>query len=317
MADGKRRRRDTDETDGAPPRARAFWSGTITFGLVSIPVDLYSAHRPGRASLRMLSPEGTPLRRRYFCPEDDREVSPGELVRGFEVEPGRHVVVTDEELEGLEPRRSRDIDLQRFVPVSEIDPMLFERGYFLAPSGESTKAYRLLAAVMEDTGRAGIATFVMRGKEYLVAILAEGGVLRAETLRFADEVRSAGAVGLPAPVAPPAAAVKKAAKAIAALAADELDEAALADAWGERMTALAERKRRRGEDVVEVAEEAAAEAGAEVVDLMAVLKQSLGAAAGGRPAARKAAARSKGGRQAATPRRRSGSSRPSGRRAAK
>jgi DNA end-binding protein Ku len=316
MAERNKRRRDTD-TDtaaGAPPRSRSFWSGTITFGLVSIPVDLYTAHRPGRTSLRMLSPEGTPLRRKYFPAEGDRELASSDLVRGFEVEPGEHVVVTDGELESLEPRRSRDIDLTRFVPVDEIDPMMFERGYFLAPSGESTKAYRLLAAVMEDSGRAGIATFVMRGKEYLVAILAADGVLRAETLRFADEVRTAEGVGLPEPVKAPAAAVAKATKAIGALAASKLDEEALEDPWGEAMRALAEKKRRRGEGVVEVPEEVAAEeAGADIVDLMAILKQSLGATGGsgragasGRKPARQARPRSRsttrstGGRRASS-----------------
>jgi DNA end-binding protein Ku len=309
MADGKRRKRHDDETTGAPPRSRSFWSGTISFGLVSIPVDLYSAHRPGRASLRMLSPDGTPLRRRFFS--DGREVQGGEMVRGYEVEPGKHVLVTDEELEALEPRRSRDIDLTRFVPVEDVDPIYFERGYFLAPSGESTKAYRLLAAVMEDTGRAGIATFVMRGKEYLVAILAENGILRAETLRFHDEVRTAERVGLPEPVKPAATAVRKAAKAIAALAADELDTSALRDTWAESMAALAKKKLARGKDVVEVPEEAAAEGGeAEIVDLMAILKQSLGgagrarAAAGEPPARGGRATRSRSSRAPRSPARR-------------
>src|SRR5690606_22010540 len=96
------------------------------------------------------------------------------------------VVVTDEELEALAPEKSRDIDLRRFVDVGAIAPEMCERAYFLTPAGGSTKAYRLLAAAMERTGRAGIATFVMRGKEYLVAILAENGILRTETLRFAD-----------------------------------------------------------------------------------------------------------------------------------
>jgi DNA end-binding protein Ku len=303
----RKRRRDSDETAGAPPRSRAFWSGTISFGLVSIPVDLYSAHRPGRVSLRMLSPDGVPLRRRYFCPKEDREVPGSELVRGYEVEPGEHVVVTDEELESLEPRRSRDIDLTRFVPANEVDPMAFQRGYFLAPAGDSTKAYRLLAAVMEETGRAGIATFVMRGREYLVAILAENGVLRAATLRFADEIRRAEAVGLPEPEEAPAAAVRKAEKAIGAASAGKLDADELADPWGERMAALAAKKLRHGEDVVEVPEEAAAESGAEVIDLMAVLKRSLGAS-GPRPQAAKggrggAATRQGGGRKASPARR--------------
>ena len=303
--------------DDQPGAGRAIWSGTITFGLVSIPVDLYSAHRPGRASLRMLSPDGTPLRRKYFSAEGEREVPPSGLVRGFEIAPGEHVLVTDEELEGLEPRRSRDIDLTRFVPVEEIDPMLFERGYFLAPAGESTKAYRLLAAIMEETGRAGIATFVMRGKEYLVAILAENGILRAETLRFADEIRDPAAVGLPEPVKVSAAAVRKAEKAIAAAAASKLDEKVLEDPWAQRMVALAERKRKRGEDVVEVPEEAAVEAGAEVIDLMAVLKQSLGAAAGRGSEERAGRGRSPGRQRKAAPPRRTPGRRAGSRRAAK
>src|SRR5207248_7073669 len=106
-------------------------------------------------------------------------------------------VVTDEELERLAPEKSRDIDLRRFVEAEAIPPMYFERSYFLVPAGGSAKAYRLLAATMEETHRAGIATFVMRGKEYLVAILSENGILRAETLRFSDEIRSPEDVGLP------------------------------------------------------------------------------------------------------------------------
>jgi DNA end-binding protein Ku len=281
MANGKRRESLETGPEEARPRARAFWSGTLTFGLVSIPVDLYAATRRGRVGLRMLAPDGHPLRRRFYCSKEGREVPPEHLVRGFELEDGSHVVVSDEEIDALAPERSRDIDLKRFVPVAEIDPMFFDRPYVLAPSGESTKAYRLLATVMEEGGRAGIATFVMRGKEYLIAILATHGLLRAETLRFADEVRSAEDVGLEDPGRASATVVERLEKAISSLAADGLDPDELEDPWTEELRAIAERKRRKGEDVFEVGAKEAAEEGAEIIDLMAVLKRSLGQAGAG------------------------------------
>jgi DNA end-binding protein Ku len=293
MADGTSGRRlEEVDVEDAAPRARSFWSGTLTFGLVSIPVDLYVATRSGRVGLRMLAPDGHPLRRRFYCSKEGRQVPSEHLVRGFELEDGSHVVVTDEEIESVAPERSRDIDLERFVPVAEIDPMFFDRPYVLAPAGESTKAYRLLATVMEESGRAGIATFVMRGKEYLIAILPANGLLRAETLRFADELRSAEDVGLEDLGRPSATVVRKLEKAIAALAADEIDPGELEDPWTERLRAIAEKKRRKGEDVYEVGEEAAAEEGAEVIDLMAVLKRSLsqGGGAGRATAAKRRAA---------------------------
>jgi DNA end-binding protein Ku len=256
-------------------RARTFWSGTITFGLVSIPVALMPANRTERVSLRMVTPEGTPLSRRYFAPEEGKPLEADEIVRGYEVEKGRFVVVDDDELERLAPERTRDIDLRVFVKAEEIDPMHFERAYFLTPAGGSTKAYRLLARVMEETGRAGIASFVMRGKEYLIAILAENGILRAETLRFADEVRTPAEVGLPEPAKPDPAAVKEIAAEIAKRAEKTLDPAELEDRSGERLRALAERKRAAGEDVHRPDTAAAREEETGVIDLMEVLKRRL------------------------------------------
>lgn len=276
MADGrsKRRRRDRDDADSGRGRARAFWSGTLTFGLVSIPVDLYPASRPTRTSLRTLGPSGIPLSRRYYEPETGDEVPTSEVRRGFEAEPGRYVIVEDEELEALAPEKSRDIALQHFVPAGDVDPMFFQRAYFLTPAGDSTRAYRLLAGVMEESGRAGIATFVMRGKEYLVAIFAEGGILRAETLRFADEVRTPETIGLPEARAPKPAAVRRMEKAIAELHAEELDRDELRDEESRALIRLAERKLDKGEDVVEFEPEDLA-ATTEIPDLMNVLKMSL------------------------------------------
>lgn len=265
---------ELEEQDGGG-RLRPFWSGTISFGLVSVPVDLYPANRPKRVSLRMLSPEGVPLSRRYFDEKHDREIERDEIVRGFEMDDGEMVLVTDKELEALEPDKTRDIDLRRFVPAESIDARFFNRGYFLAPSGESTKAYRLLAAVMEDTKRAGIATFVMRGKEYLVAIFAENGILHAETLRFADELRTPEDVGLPEARKPKAADVKKFTKAIDRLKKQSLAEKELKDEWADRLLKLVQRKAKKGEDTVDLPEEAETPADRDVIDLMEVLKRSL------------------------------------------
>lgn len=251
---------------------RPFWSGTITFGLVSIPVSLFPANRESRVGLRMLGPHGTPLVRRYASAETGRELSAEEMIRGYEIEKGKYVVVTDQELERLAPEKSRDIDLRRFVEAQAIPPMYFERSYFLVPAGGSSKAYRLLAATMEETGRAGIATFVMRGKEYLVAILSENGILRAETLRFSDEIRSPGDVGLPQASKPPAAKVHDFENAIKKLSAEELDRDELKDQASERLLQLARKKQSRHQDIVETSSPGKA---GEVIDIMTVLQRSL------------------------------------------
>lgn len=264
---------------GEAASARSIWSGTLSFGLVSIPVELFPANRSRRPSLRMLDRDGTPLARRYYDPEDGREVTREEIVRGYEIEKDRFVVVSDRELGALEPEKSRDIDLRLFVDRAELDPMLFERAYFLAPGGQSTKAYRLLAGVMEQRNRAGIATFVMRTKEYLVAILAERGILRAETLRFHDEIRDVDTIDLPKRPSRSDARVRDMAAAVKKLSADSLDARELHDDYADRLEALIERKWKKGTDVVSApvsgypAEEA--EEGAEVIDLMEVLKRSL------------------------------------------
>ncbi len=267
-----------EDTSAQP---RSFWSGSIAFGLVSVPVSLFVAQRSSHVSLRMVDEDGTPLRRRYFCNADDRPLDRDEIVRGFEVEKDRFVVVADEELEALAPEKSREIDLRRFVERSQIDPVYFERAYFLAPDRGAVKAYRLLARSMEEAGRAGIATFVMRGKEYLVAIIAERGVLRAETLRFSDELRSPEDVGLPGLEQAKAERVRAVEQSMRDLAAERLDRDALRDLQARRLRELAERKLASGADVVaatEVAEGGEGEEEAEVIDLMQVLKRSLEAA---------------------------------------
>src|SRR6476469_5015215 len=178
--------RSRSEENGNGRSARPFWSGTITFGLVSVPVALYPGNRTNRAPLRMLGPEGEPLSRRYFSQKTGKDLGDEDMARGFEYDKDHYVIVTDEELERLAPEQSRDIDLRRFVPLVDIPRLDFDRSYFLAPSEGSEKAYRLLTEAMDKEELAGVATFVMRGKEYLVAIFPENEILRAETMRFAD-----------------------------------------------------------------------------------------------------------------------------------
>ncbi len=283
-----------DEGELTVPGLRPFWSGTITFGLVSIPVALFAANRPrGSTPLKMVSEEGTPLQRRYVCSKDGKDLEWDDIVRGYEVEKGKFIAVSDDELEAIAPRKSKDIDLRLFVDRGELDPKYFERGYFLTPAGNSTKAYRLLANVMEKSGRAGVATFVMRTKEYVVAILAENGILRAETLRFADEVRTPAQIGLPKVKKAKPADVQKFARAIQGKA-KKIDFAEFLDDSAERLEEIARRKQKKKENVVRVAEAGRSpDEGAEVIDLLAVLQKSLKSGDVARRPARKAPAASR------------------------
>jgi len=221
----------------------------------------------------MLGPSGEPLARRYYSQKTERDLDANELVRGFEIDKDKYVIVTDQELERLAPKQSRDIDLRRFVKRDSIPPVYFERSYFLAPGKGSEKAYRLLAATMERDDFAGIATFVMRGKEYLVAIFPENGILRAETMRFADEVRSPQEVGLPKKKKVSQAAVTKFENLIKKKSIRQLRSTVLKDRQSEQLLKLVEKKRLRGKDVVEVEVPAAQEG--KVIDIMEVLKKSL------------------------------------------
>jgi DNA end-binding protein Ku len=262
------------EREDAPRRARPLWSGTVAFGLVTLPVSLYPANRRSRTSLRMVDEEGTPLARRFFSRSEDRPLEGDEIVRGYPIDDDRFVEIEDEELEALAPEKSQEIDLSRFVDAGEIDPTSFQRGYFLAPDRGALKAYRLLARSMEDAGRVGIATFVMRDKEYLVAIIAEDGILRAETLRFHDELRSPDDIGLSELAEPDDEAVRAIEGAIARLAADDLDRSLLRDRASTTLLELVSSKLDDEEDVVELPPEAA-DGDGEEVDLMQVLKASL------------------------------------------
>jgi DNA end-binding protein Ku len=236
-----------------------------------VPVNLFPANRSSRTPLRMLGSDGVPLTRKYYSEKTEKDLDADEMIRGYEVGKGKYVVVTDEELERLAPDKTRDIDLTRFVKEDSIPPLYFERGYFLAPDGGSEKAYKLLAEAMTKDGVAGIATFVMRGKEYLVAIFSDHGILRAETMRFPEEVRSPKEVGLPEKKKVTPAAIKKFELLIKKKSRKTFSP--VKDEETQRLLKLVKKKQAKRSNVVHIdSEEPVSD---NVVDLMQVLKKSL------------------------------------------
>ena len=261
-------------------RVRSFWSGTITFGLVSIPVDLLSAVQSRRTALKLIDTEGNALGRQYRCSKEGKKLDNDDLVRGYETDDGEMVVITNDEFASVAPEMSPDINLRNFVPADQIPPVYFEKPYFLAPAGKSAKAYHLLAATMERTGRVGIGSFVMRAHEYLVAIVPDNGVLRADTLRYADEIRSPESIGLPKRAKAPPKLVAQFMKEINELKRDELSMTELEDKEAEALQELAKKKKKDKDNVIhqpdlEPDDAEAAEGGAQIIDLMAVLRRSL------------------------------------------
>jgi len=223
----------------------------------------------------MLGPDGQPLARKYYAEKSGKDLDADEVVRGYEIDKDKFVIVTDEELERLAPDKTRDIDLKQFVPAASIPPLYFERGYFLTPAAGSQKAYKLLAETMDKNQLAGIATFVMRGKEYLVAIFSDKGVLRAETMRFADELRSPADIGLPKKKdAPSKATVHKFEKLITTRSKKQFSPSKLEDKQTDSLLKLVKKKQANRANVVKVEEEA--DTDHKVVDLVKILKQSLG-----------------------------------------
>ena len=220
----------------------------------------------------MLGPDGQPLARKYYAEKSGKDLDADEMVRGYEVDKGKFVTITDEELERLAPEKTRDIDLKLFVKEESIPPLYFERGYFLTPAGNSEKAYRLLAEAMKERGDVGLATFVMRGKERPVAIFSDNGILRAETMRFPDEVRSHGQIGLPDKKKVSPASVRKFETLIKKKTKREFkpdkDEAT------ELLLKLVKKKQTKRSNVVQLKDYQRHEEG-ESVDLIQVLKRSL------------------------------------------
>jgi len=168
--------------------ARAIWSGAISFGLVNIPVKLFSAVSKKTVRFHQIDAEsGARVRQKRVGP-DGEEIPYEQIVKGYEIGPERYVTISPEELEALEPQKTRTIDIEDFVDLDEIDPIYYDHPYYLAPDTGAAKAYQLLVDAMEDAGKVAIARVVIRSKENLVAIRPRDGVLAMETMLFADEV---------------------------------------------------------------------------------------------------------------------------------
>jgi DNA end-binding protein Ku len=173
--------------------ARSLWSGSLSFGLVNLPVVMVTAVRDIDLHFRQLhEKDGAPIEVQRWCSKEDVEVPYEEITHAYECDDGAQVIVSDEELEAIEPRRTRTIDIEQFVELGEVDPIYFDHPYYLLPAGSddgSARAYRLLVEVMARTERAAVGRFVMRAKEYLAIVQSQDRALMLTTMLFADEVR--------------------------------------------------------------------------------------------------------------------------------
>jgi DNA end-binding protein Ku len=172
---------------------RSLWSGSLSFGLINVPVSLHSATRDQGIHFRQISGRNdTPVEQRRYCSKEGKEVPWEEIGHGYELENGNMVVLTDEELQAAAPRKTRTIDIEQFVELEDVDPIFFDHPYLLAPVGDSegtARAYRLLVDALGNSGRAALGRVVLRKKEYLVLVRERDGVLALSTMLFADEVR--------------------------------------------------------------------------------------------------------------------------------
>ena len=258
--------------------ARAIWTGSISFGLLNVPVKLYSAVSSRSISFRELrKSDSSRVRHKRVAEEDGEEVGYEEIVKGYEIAPDQYVVMTRDELEDLSPKKSKTIAIEDFVDLDQIDPIYFDRPYYLGPQPGAERAYALLVQAMGEQKKIAVARFVMRNKESLAAIRATGDVLTLATMRFADEVvppdQLDGLLGDSEDVEPKKKEVEMA-KALIDSLANDFDPSAYKDEYRDELIALIESKA-RGEDLVTTDPETPKPTKAP--DLMAALEESLAA----------------------------------------
>ncbi|MDQ3777583.1 MAG: Ku protein [Actinomycetota bacterium] len=258
--------------------ARAIWSGAISFGLVNIPVKLYSAVSRKTVRFHQIDAEsGQRIRQQRINPASGEEVPYEQIVKGYEIGPDRYVMISPDELEALEPQKTRTIDIEDFVELDQIDPIYYDHPYYLAPDKGAGKAYKLLLDAMEDAGKVAIARVVIRSKENLVAIRPHDGVLTMETMLFADEVISPDSLDEMAAADGETTTSKREldmAKQLIDSLSSDFEPEKYHDEYRERVLELIERKA-QGETVVVEAPE---EEPKKVPDLMAALEASIAAA---------------------------------------
>ena len=251
---------------------QSIWSGTISFSLVAIPVQLVKAVEPGRVSFRMLHRKDySPLARRMLCPREKKIVPAEEIVRGYAIGPGQYIVVTDEELESVTPERSRTIEIIQFFDANDMDPICYDHPYYLVPSKGGEKAYALLVQVMQQTSKAGLARFVLGEREHLVAIRSTQGALSMITLHYSDEIVSDKEIA-PHETEKKSTEESHLKKSIKEMAAD-FDPHKYANERRKKILKFLERKTK--EKAVVEAPEVEVEGGEGPADLVAVLQESM------------------------------------------
>jgi DNA end-binding protein Ku len=256
--------------------ARAIWSGVISFGLVNVPVKLYSATSPKTVRFHQLSSKtGARIRQKRVDPSTDQEVPYEEIVKGYEITPERYVVIEPEELDALDPKATRTIDIEEFVDLEEIDPIYYDHSYYLAPTQGGAKAYKLLLEAMRDTNKVGIGRVVLRSKQQLAALRPTGELLTLTTMLWGDEVLPPDRIDELDSVNEAEASdreLKMAEQLIESLSG-EFEPSKFHDEYRERVLNLIERKA-AGE---EIAVQPEAEEPVAAPDLMAALEASLAA----------------------------------------
>jgi DNA end-binding protein Ku len=260
--------------------ARAIWSGSISFGLLNVPVKLYSAVSKKSISFRELrESDGSRIRHKRVAEADDKEVDYSEIVKGYEISPDQYVVITRDELEEIDPKKTRAIEIKDFVDLDDIDPIYFNQPYYLGPDKGAERAYALLVKAMADARKVAIARFVLRNKEHLAALRPMDGALTMATMRFADEVVDPDEIldGLGEADEKPEKRELDMAKALIDSLTSEFDASSYKDEYREELLALIERKA-KGEKIV--ATESEAPQPTKAPDLMAALEESLAAVKG-------------------------------------
>jgi DNA end-binding protein Ku len=263
---------------------RSIGTGTISFGLVSIPVNLYPATQPASSiSFNLLHAKcGSRLKQQYVCSKDGEKVERDEMVKGYEFAKDRYVTFTAEELKALDEIASQTIDIAEFVPERDVDPVYYDRAYHLGPGKGGAKAYRLLATALERAGKAALGRYAARGKQYLVLLRPRGGRLVMQQLYHADEVRTADEVPLDEAKVEESE-VQLALRLIEQTASEEFHPERYPDAVKGRVQEAIERKV-AGQEI----QVAAPEPQAQVIDLLEALKASLAASGAKAPEAQKA-----------------------------
>jgi DNA end-binding protein Ku len=271
---------------------RSLWNGTVSFGLVSVPVKLYSAVQSRTVHFHEVHGiDGARIEHRRFCSEEGREVPYEEVVKGFEVAAGEYVVLTPEEVKAAAGSRAHMIDVEHFVDAGRIDPVFYERTYFLGAGQDGQEAYRVVHDALERTGRAGIGRFAFHNREYLAAIRSRDGILVLHTMRFADELVHGEELEWQGPERAPTEREVEMARQLLGALHEEFRPERYEDEYREAVLELIQRKA-EGQPVP-AAEPPAPEGPG---DLMAALQASLESQHGGRRRAGDGAARKRGRR---------------------